>query len=94
MQKLFGIPVDTLLLVLLVALAVALGILVFLAARQPVLVKLGIRNVGRRRGRSALIVARADARHDDRRYGADDRRHDEPHDPRDCRADARDRPMS
>jgi putative ABC transport system permease protein len=56
MRELFGIPVDTLLAILLVALAVALGILVVLGARHPVLVKLGVRNVGRRRGRSALIV--------------------------------------
>ena len=56
MTKLFGIPVDTLLVVLLVALGVALGIIGVLALRHPVLVKLGVRNVGRRRGRTALIV--------------------------------------
>jgi putative ABC transport system permease protein len=56
MRELFGIPVDTLLVVLLVALAVALGTIVVLGARHPILVKLGVRNVGRRRGRSALIV--------------------------------------
>ena len=56
MRELFGIPVDTLLVVLLAALAVALGTMVFLGARHPILVRLGVRNVGRRRGRSALIV--------------------------------------
>ena len=56
MTELFGIPVDTLLVVLAVALAVALGVVVLLALRHPVLVKLGVRNVGRRRGRTALIV--------------------------------------
>ncbi len=56
MQELFGIPVDTLLVVLAAALALALGIIAVLALRHPVLVKLGVRNVGRRRGRTALIV--------------------------------------
>ena len=56
MQKVFGIPADTLFVVLAVALAVALGIIAVLALRHPVLVKLGIRNVGRRRGRTALII--------------------------------------
>jgi putative ABC transport system permease protein len=56
MTELFGIPVDKLLVGLLAALAVALGILGALAIRHPVLVKLGVRNVGRRRGRTALIV--------------------------------------
>jgi putative ABC transport system permease protein len=56
MTKLFGIPVDTLLLVLLLALGVTLAIVAVLALRHPVLVKLGVRNVGRRRGRTALIV--------------------------------------
>ena len=56
MKELFGIPVDTLLVILLVLLGAAGGVLVVLAARNPVLVKLGVRNVGRRRGRTALIV--------------------------------------
>jgi len=56
MQKVFGIPVDTLLAVLVVALAIALGTVAVLALRHPILVKLGVRNVGRRRGRTALIV--------------------------------------
>src|SRR5512134_943284 len=56
MQKLFGIPVDTLLVVLGVALAAAALIVAVLAVRHPILVKLGVRNVGRRRGRTALIV--------------------------------------
>jgi putative ABC transport system permease protein len=57
MQELFGIPIDTLLVILAVALAVALGAIAVLALRNRVLFKLGVRNVGRRRGRSALIVA-------------------------------------
>jgi len=57
MKELFGIPVDTLLVILVVALSVALVVLAVLALRNRVLVKLAVRNVGRRRGRSALIVA-------------------------------------
>ncbi|MDH4103202.1 MAG: FtsX-like permease family protein [Thermoleophilia bacterium] len=56
MQELFGIPVDTLLVILAVALAVSLGVVAILAIRNRILVKLAVRSVGRRRGRSALIV--------------------------------------
>jgi putative ABC transport system permease protein len=56
MDKLFGIPMANLALVLVVALAVALGAIGVLGARNRVLLKLGVRNVGRRRARSALIV--------------------------------------
>jgi putative ABC transport system permease protein len=54
--ELFGIPVGTLLVVLLVGLGVAVGAIGVLALRNPVLVRLGVRNVGRRKGRSSLIV--------------------------------------
>ncbi|HET9287580.1 MAG TPA: FtsX-like permease family protein [Gaiella sp.] len=56
MNELFGIPLDTLLAILGVALGVAFGILGVLVLRNPVLVRLGVRNVGRRRGRTGLIV--------------------------------------
>ncbi len=56
MNELFGIPTGALVVVLVVALAAALGVLGVLAARNRVLVRLGVRNVGRRRGRSVLIV--------------------------------------
>src|SRR4030095_1272292 len=56
MQELFGIPIDTLLVVLVVLLAMVTGALGLLALRNRVLLKLGVRNVGRRRARSALIV--------------------------------------
>jgi putative ABC transport system permease protein len=55
-NELFGIPLDTLLAILGVALVAAVGALAALAARNRVLVRLGVRNVGRRRGRTALIV--------------------------------------
>ena len=56
MNEVFGVPAGTLAVVLLVALAAALAALAVLAARNPVLVRLGVRNAGRRRARSALIV--------------------------------------
>ncbi len=56
MNELFGIPVETLLVILVAALVVALGIVAVLALRNRILFKLAVRNVGRRRGRSALIV--------------------------------------
>ncbi len=56
MREVFGVPVDTLLVILAVALAIALGFVAILALRNRILLKLAVRNVGRRRGRSALIV--------------------------------------
>jgi putative ABC transport system permease protein len=56
MKELFGIPTETLLIVLVAGLAIALGALSVLAARHRVLVRLGLRNVGRRGARTALIV--------------------------------------
>jgi putative ABC transport system permease protein len=55
-NELFGIPLDTLLLILAIGLGVAFGILALLAIRNPVLVRLGVRNFGRRRARTSLIV--------------------------------------
>lgn len=56
MSKLFGVPLGSLALVFLGVLAVALGAVGALALRNRVLFRLGVRNVGRRRARSALIV--------------------------------------
>jgi len=55
-NELFGIPLDTLVVVLAIGLGVAFGILAVLAIRNPVLVRLGVRNFGRRRARTGLIV--------------------------------------
>jgi putative ABC transport system permease protein len=56
MRELFGIPVDSLLLILGVGLALAGVALGALAIRDPILVKLALRSVGRRPARTALIV--------------------------------------
>src|SRR5687767_2316932 len=56
MTKLFGIPIESLVIVLVVLLAGALAAVAALALRNRVFLRLGVRNVGRRRSRSALIV--------------------------------------
>ncbi len=56
MSRLFGIPVGSLALVLGVVLVIALAGVAALALRNRVFLRLGIRNVRRRRGRAALIV--------------------------------------
>jgi len=55
-KELFGIPMESLAIVLAALLAAAVGSLVVLALRNRVLLKLGVRNLGRRRARTALIV--------------------------------------
>jgi putative ABC transport system permease protein len=56
MNKLFGIPTVTLAAVLAVALVAVLALVGGLALRNRIFLRLGIRSVGRRRGRSTLIV--------------------------------------
>ena len=56
MSKLFGIPMGSLLVVLLGMIFVALGVLGAFALRNRIFVRLAVRNVRRRPGRSALIV--------------------------------------
>jgi putative ABC transport system permease protein len=55
-SKLFGIPVGALAAALVVILAVVLAAVAALGLRNRVFLRLGVRNVRRRRGRSALIV--------------------------------------
>jgi putative ABC transport system permease protein len=57
MNKLFGIPVGTLALVLVALLVLALGTVAAVAVRNRVFVRLGLRSAERRRARSALVVA-------------------------------------
>ena len=57
MSELFGAPVDTLAVVLGVLLVVAFAVIGGLAVRHTVLMKLGVRNLTRRPGRSAIIVS-------------------------------------
>jgi putative ABC transport system permease protein len=55
-SELFGIPIGPLAAAIVVALAVLVGALGALAIRNRIFFKLGIRNVTRRRARTALIV--------------------------------------
>jgi putative ABC transport system permease protein len=56
MNELFGIPIDTLLVVLAILLGASLGTLGVLALRNRILLKLAVRSAARRPGRTALIV--------------------------------------
>jgi putative ABC transport system permease protein len=56
MTELFGVPVGTLAAVLSVTLVAVVGVVVVLASRNRVLVRLGVRNIRRRPARSALII--------------------------------------
>jgi putative ABC transport system permease protein len=57
MTRLFGIPTGGLTLVLVALLVVALSVVLALGLRNPIFLRLGIRNVRRRRARTFLIVA-------------------------------------
>ncbi len=56
MNKLFGIPMTTIMITLLVILGGVLAITVYVAVRNPVIFRLGIRNVPRRKAQTGLIV--------------------------------------
>ncbi|MFC4783845.1 ABC transporter permease [Nocardioides sp. MAHUQ-72] len=56
MRELFGAPVDTLAVVLVASALLTFALVAALAVRRTVLLKLGVRNLTRRRGRSAIIV--------------------------------------
>ncbi len=56
MKELFGVPIGTMLAVVVIAVAVAASALLILAVRNPILLRLGLRNVRRRGSRTALIV--------------------------------------
>ena len=56
MDSLFGIPLTSILVALLLALGAIFAILGVIAWRQPLLVRMGLRNIGRRKPQTALIV--------------------------------------
>jgi putative ABC transport system permease protein len=56
MERVFGLPAGPFTIGLVIALAAAVGTVGVVAARNRVFVKIGLRNIPRRRGRSALIV--------------------------------------
>jgi putative ABC transport system permease protein len=56
MNELFGISMDLIMFVLLALLAVSLVSMAYVALRNPIMFKLGIRNIPRRRAQTTLIV--------------------------------------
>ncbi len=56
METIFGIPAERIMQALLVVTAATLGLLLSVVARQRMLLRLGLRHIPRRPGRSALIV--------------------------------------
>jgi putative ABC transport system permease protein len=56
MNKLFGIPMTNIMIALLIVLALVLAVTLYVAVRNPVIFRLGIRNVPRRKAQTALIV--------------------------------------
>src|SRR2546423_7543623 len=57
MDRVFGLPAGPLAAALAILLVVAVGVLTAVAARNLVFLKIGLRNIPRRRSRSALIIA-------------------------------------
>ncbi|MGI8483241.1 MAG: ABC transporter permease, partial [Thermomicrobiales bacterium] len=56
MDKLFGISMTSIMTVLLVMLAICVASVVVIALRRPVIFKLGVRNIPRRKAQTSLIV--------------------------------------
>ncbi len=56
MEKLFGIPMDSIALVLVITFVIVMGFVAVLAWRNRIMLKLGIRNIPRRPAQTALIV--------------------------------------
>ncbi|MCL5962451.1 MAG: FtsX-like permease family protein [Chloroflexi bacterium] len=56
MEAIFGIPMNSIMVVALALFLVCMAIVSFIALRSPLMFKLGVRNVPRRRGQTVLIV--------------------------------------
>ena len=56
MDNLFGVPMTSIMVGLLILLGISLGVLALIAWRHPLLVRMGLRNIGRRRSQASLIV--------------------------------------
>ena len=56
MEELFGLSMNILMVVLLATFLSGLGVILWLALRNPIMVKLGLRNIPRRKGQTSLIV--------------------------------------
>ncbi len=56
MEELFGIPMNSIMVVLLALLGICLLAVAFIAWRRPVIFKLGVRNIPRRKAQTILII--------------------------------------
>ena len=56
MEELFGVSMNTIMVVLLAVFLVAMVVVVVMALRNPIIVKLGLRNIPRRKAQTALII--------------------------------------
>ncbi|HEU0165475.1 MAG TPA: hypothetical protein VFQ54_10555, partial [Thermomicrobiales bacterium] len=56
MDKLFGIPMTSIMIVLVILLGLCLLWVAYIALRRPVIFKLGVRNIPRRKAQTSLIV--------------------------------------
>jgi len=56
MDRLFGIPMNAIMLIMLALLTSCLLLVAFIARRRPVIFKVGVRNIPRRRTQTALII--------------------------------------
>ena len=56
MERVFGLPAGPLSVALAIIVVGSIGIVTVIALRNLVFLKIGLRNIPRRRGRSALIV--------------------------------------
>lgn len=57
MEKIFGIPMNTIMAVMLVLLVLCLSVVGYIYLRRRVIFKLGVRNIPRRKAQTSLIVA-------------------------------------
>ena len=57
MEKIFGIPMSSIMVVMLIGLALCLSVVGYIFVRRRVIFKLGVRNIPRRKAQTALIVA-------------------------------------
>src|SRR6188472_841271 len=56
MEELFGVPMQGIMVVLLVMLGICLLAVAFIAWRRPVIFKMGMRNIPRRKAQTTLII--------------------------------------
>lgn len=57
MESLFGVPMNSIMIVMLVLLVISLTAVIWVAIRRPVVFRMGMRNIPRRKSQSLLIVA-------------------------------------